>query len=102
MRIVIDGGSGPTGSKLVAKPGAHGYAAVPASPNSGVKTLTGEDLADANEGASVVVDVSNSSSFEDAAVLEFVETSTAYFGETEHSFRLMPNGHFDVERSWSQ
>src|SRR3989442_319819 len=76
MRIVVIGGSGLIGSRLVTKLGAHGHEAVPASPNSGVNTLTGEGLADVLEGAAVVVDVSNSPSFEDAAVLEFFETST--------------------------
>jgi len=76
MRIVVIGGSGLIGSKLVAKLGAYGFEAVAASPNSGVNILTGEGLADVLEGASVVVDVSNSPSFEDAAVLEFFERST--------------------------
>ena len=76
MKLVVIGGSGLIGSKLVAKLRDHGHEAVPASPNSGVNTLTGEGLADALEGAAVVVDVSNSPSFEDAAVLEFFETST--------------------------
>jgi uncharacterized protein YbjT (DUF2867 family) len=76
MKIVIIGGSGLIGSKLVAMLGEHGHQAVPASPNSGVNTLTGEGLAEVLEGASVVVDVSNSPSFEDAAVLEFFKTST--------------------------
>ena len=76
MKIVVIGGSGLIGSKLVAKLRDHGHEAVPASPNSGVNTLTGEGLADVLQGASVVVDVSNSPSFEAAAVLEFFETST--------------------------
>ena len=76
MKIVIIGGSGLIGSKLVAKLREHGHEAVAASPNSGVNTLTGEGLAEVLVGASVVVDVSNSPSFEDAAVLEFFETST--------------------------
>jgi uncharacterized protein YbjT (DUF2867 family) len=76
MKIVVIGGSGLIGSKLVTKLRDHGHDAVPASPNSGVNTLTGEGLADALQGAAVVVDVSNSPSFEDAAVLEFFETST--------------------------
>ena len=76
MKIVVIGGSGLIGSKLVAKLGEHGHEAVAASPNTGVNTLTGEGLAEALAGASVVVDVSNSPSFEDAAVLEFFETST--------------------------
>ncbi len=76
MKIVVIGGSGLIGSKLVRKLGEQGHEAVAASPNSGVNTLTGEGLAEALQGASVVVDVSNSPSFEDAAVLAFFETST--------------------------
>lgn len=76
MKIVVIGGSGLIGSKVVAKLGEHGYQAVAASPASGVNTLTGEGVAGVLEGASVVVDVSNSPSFEDAAVMEFFKTST--------------------------
>ena len=76
MKIVIIGGTGLIGSKLVTKLSAQGHEAVAASPNSGVNTLTGEGLAEVLVGASVVVDVSNSPSFEDAAVLRFFETST--------------------------
>jgi len=76
MKIVVIGGSGLIGSKLVPKLREGGHEAIPASPNSGVNTLTGEGLADALKGASVVVDVSNSPSWEDAAVLKFFETST--------------------------
>ncbi|GAA2410366.1 SDR family oxidoreductase [Actinomadura vinacea] len=76
MKIVVIGGTGLIGSKLVTKLGEHGHEAVPASPNTGVNTLTGAGLAEALTGASAVVDVSNSPSFEDAAVLEFFETST--------------------------
>src|SRR6185436_10310421 len=76
MKIVVIGGTGLIGSKLVTKLTEHGHEAVPASPNSGVNTLTGEGLAEVLKGASVVVDVSNSPSFEDAAVLEFFKTST--------------------------
>src|SRR6267142_625422 len=76
MKIVVIGGSGLIGSKVVTKLGEHGHQAVPASPNSGVNTLTGEGLAEVLAGASVIVDVSNSPSFEDAAVLEFFKTST--------------------------
>jgi uncharacterized protein YbjT (DUF2867 family) len=76
MKIVVIGGTGLIGSKLVAKLVAHGHDAVPASPGTGVNTLTGEGLAEALAGAEVVVDVSNSPSFEDTAVLEFFETST--------------------------
>ncbi|MGH9815481.1 MAG: SDR family oxidoreductase [Candidatus Acidiferrales bacterium] len=76
MKIVVIGGSGLIGSKLVAKLREHGHEAVAASPNSGVNSVTGEGLAEALKGASVVVDVSNSPSFEDAAVMKFFETST--------------------------
>src|SRR5690242_10111360 len=76
MKIVVIGGTGLIGSKVVTKLTEHGHEAVAASPNSGVNTLTGEGLAEVLTGAAVVVDVSNSPSFEDAAVLEFFETST--------------------------
>src|SRR5882672_4358414 len=76
MKIVVIGGSGLIGSKLVRKLREHGHEAVAASPDSGVNTLTGEGLAEAVKGASVVVDVSNSPSWEDAAVMKFFETST--------------------------
>jgi len=76
MKIVVIGGTGLIGSRLVAKLVAHGHDAVPASPGTGVNTLTGEGLTEALAGADVVVDVSNSPSFEDTAVLEFFETST--------------------------
>lgn len=76
MKIVVIGGSGFIGSKLVPKLREHGHEAIAASPNSGVNTLTGEGLAEVLKGASVVVDVSNSPSWEDSAVLNFFETST--------------------------
>ena len=76
MKVVVIGGTGLIGSKVVSKLNAQGYEAVAASPNSGVNTLTGEGLAEVLEGASVVVDASNSPSFEDAAVMEFFTTST--------------------------
>ena len=76
MKIVVIGGTGLIGSKLVAKLAEHGHDAVPASPGTGVNALTGEGLAEALAGADVVADVSNSPSFEDSAVLEFFETST--------------------------
>jgi len=76
MKVVVIGGTGLIGSKVVSKLNEQGYEAVAASPNSGVNTLTGEGLAEVLEGASVVVDVSNSPSFEDAAVMEFFTTST--------------------------
>src|SRR5262245_21964762 len=76
MKIVVIGGSGLIGSKVVSRLREQGHEAVAASPKSGVNTLTGEGLADALADAAVVVDVSNSPSFEDAAVLAFFETST--------------------------
>ena len=76
MKIVVIGGSGLIGSKLVRKLREQGHEAVAASPNSGVNSVTGEGLAEALKGASVVVDVTNSPSWEDAAVLKFFETST--------------------------
>jgi uncharacterized protein YbjT (DUF2867 family) len=76
MKIVVIGGSGLIGSKLVPKLREHGHEAVAASPNSGVNSVTGEGLAEAMKGASVAVDVSNAPSWEDSAVLNFFETST--------------------------
>src|SRR5882672_10107619 len=76
MKIVVIGGSGLIGSRLVKKLVEQGREAVPASPNSGVNTLTSEGLAEVLKGAQVVVDVSNSPSFADAAVMEFFQTST--------------------------
>jgi uncharacterized protein YbjT (DUF2867 family) len=76
MKIVVIGGSGLIGSKLVPKLREHGHEAVAASPKSGVNTLTGEGVAEALKGASVVVDVSNAPSWEDSAVMKFFETST--------------------------
>jgi len=76
MKVVIIGGTGLIGSKLVTRLRADGHQAVPASPDTGVNTLTGEGLAQVLTGAAVVIDVSNSPSFEDVAVLKFFETST--------------------------
>jgi len=76
MKLVVIGGTGLIGSKLVTGLIAHGYEAVPASPDTGVNTLTGEGLAEVLRGASVVVDVSNSPSFEETAVMKFFTTST--------------------------
>src|SRR5262249_34077648 len=108
LRVVVIGGTGLIGSKVVAKLREHGHDALAASPNTGVNTLTGEGLADALRGASVVVDVSNSPSFEDAAVLNFFQTSTrnllaaeARAGVTHHVIlsvvgteRLQGSGYF--------
>ena len=76
MKIVVIGGTGLIGSKVVALLTESGHEAVAASPRLGVNTITGEGLAEALAGASVVVDVSNAPSFEDQAVLEFFLTST--------------------------
>ena len=75
MKIVVIGGSGLIGTKVVNNLRQQGHAVVAASPSSGVNTVTGEGLADALSGAQVVVDVVNSPSFEDKAALEFFETS---------------------------
>ena len=83
MKIVIIGGTGLIGSKVVRKLREQGNDAVPASPDTGVNTLTGDGLAEVLKGAAVVVDVSNSPSFEDAAVLHFFQTSTANLLKTE-------------------
>jgi uncharacterized protein YbjT (DUF2867 family) len=75
MKIAVIGGSGLIGSKLVKRLRDAGHEVIAASPNSGVNTITGEGLTQALAGAQVVVDVANSPSFEDKAVLEFFETS---------------------------
>jgi uncharacterized protein YbjT (DUF2867 family) len=76
MKIVVIGGSGLIGSKVVAILAEQGHEVVASSPSSGVNTITGEGLTEVLAGASVVVDVSNSPSFEDAAVMTFFQTST--------------------------
>ena len=76
MKIVVIGGTGLIGSKVVAKLVEQGHEAVPASPRLGINTITGEGVAAALDGAAVVIDVSNSPNFEYATALEFFETST--------------------------
>src|SRR2546421_174990 len=76
MRIVIIGGTGLIGSKVVRMLRERGEDAVPAAPETGVNTLTGEGLARVLAGADVVIDVSNSPSFEDEAAMKFFQTST--------------------------
>ena len=83
MKFVIIGGTGLIGSKVVSKLRDQGNEAIAAAPNTGVNTLTGEGLAEVLEGADVVVDVSNSPSFEDAAVLNFFRTSTTNILQAE-------------------
>lgn len=76
MKIVVIGGTGLIGSKLVTRLGEYGHEPVAAARNTGVDTLTGEGLAEVLSGAAVVIDVSNSPSFEESAVMQFFETST--------------------------
>jgi uncharacterized protein YbjT (DUF2867 family) len=76
MKIVVIGGTGLIGSKVVTKLLAQGHEAIAASPNSGVNAVTGEGLAEVLKGTAVTVDVSNSPDWEDSAVLKFFETST--------------------------
>lgn len=83
MKIVVIGGSGLIGSRLVRKLREGGHQVLPAAPDTGVNTVTGQGLAQALAGAEVVVDVSNSPSFEDAAVLEFFKTSAANLLDAE-------------------
>src|SRR6266852_1189664 len=85
MKIVVIGGSGLIGSKLVPKLREDGHEAIAASPNSGVNTLTGQGLAEALKGASVVVDVSNSPSWEDAAVMKRLLPRKDRTGEADQS-----------------
>jgi uncharacterized protein YbjT (DUF2867 family) len=75
MKIVVIGGTGLIGSKVVARLKRKGHDALAAAPNTGVNTITGDGLKEAMAGAQVVVDLANSPSFEDKAVLEFFETS---------------------------
>jgi uncharacterized protein YbjT (DUF2867 family) len=76
MKIVVIGGTGLIGSKLVEKLRKHGHEPLAAAPDTGVNTLTGEGLAEALEGAQVVVDVANAPAWDDAAVLDFFQTSS--------------------------
>jgi uncharacterized protein YbjT (DUF2867 family) len=83
MKVVVIGGTGLIGSKVVDKLNAHGHEAVPAALQTGVNTLTKEGLDEVLDGADVVVDVSNSPSFEDDAVMSFFVTSTSNILEAE-------------------
>jgi uncharacterized protein YbjT (DUF2867 family) len=76
MKIVVIGGTGRVGSNVVRRLAGHGHDAVPASPATGVNTITGEGLAEVMRGADVVVDVANAPVWDDDAVLEFFTTST--------------------------
>ncbi|GGJ38627.1 SDR family oxidoreductase [Streptomyces brasiliensis] len=113
MKVVVIGGTGLIGSKVVEKLNAHGHEAVPAAPNTGVNTLTGEGLPEVLKGASVVVDVSNSPSFADDDVMSFFRTSTtnllkaeAEAGVTHHvalsvvgTERLQESGYFRAKQA---
>jgi uncharacterized protein YbjT (DUF2867 family) len=108
MKIVVIGGTGLIGSKLVTKLEVLGHEALAAAPNTGVNTITGEGLSEALDGASVVVDVSNSPSLEGGPALEFFDASTrnlldaeATAGVTHHvalsvvgTDRLQASGYF--------
>src|SRR3954451_9800943 len=85
MKIVVIGGSGRVGSNVVRRLVAQGHDAVPASPATGVDTISGEGLAEVMEGADVVVDVSNAPAWEDDAVREFFTTSTRNLLAAEHA-----------------
>ncbi|MFF2996696.1 SDR family oxidoreductase [Streptomyces sp. NPDC057950] len=112
MKVVVIGGTGLIGSKLVGRLAEHGHETVPASPNSGVNTLTGEGVAEVLRGAQVVVDVSNSPSFADDDVMEFFRTSTTNLlkaereaGVTHHvalsvvgTERLQESGYFRAKQ----
>lgn len=78
MRITVIGGTGLLGSKIVAKLSQHGHEAKAASPEAGVNTVTGEGLAEALDGADVVIDASNAPAWDDAAVLEFFQASSRH------------------------
>lgn len=88
MKVVVIGGTGLIGSKLVKKLHEHGHEVIAAAPNTGVNTVTGEGLAEALKGASVVVDVSNAPDWQDAAVLKFFETSTRNLLTNEAAARV--------------
>ena len=85
MKIVVIGGHGRIGSKVVAKLDEQGHDAVVADLKTGVNTITGEGLAEAVDGADVVVDVSNAPAWEDAAVMDFFKTATGNLLAAEHA-----------------
>src|SRR5580698_2587847 len=85
MKIVVIGGTGLIGSRVMTKLREHGHEAVSASPDSGVNTLTGAGLAEVLKGASVVVDVSNSPQWDDAAVMTSLKRPRAILSSTAAS-----------------
>jgi uncharacterized protein YbjT (DUF2867 family) len=116
MKVVIIGGTGLIGSKVVAMLNQHGHEAIAASPETGVNILTGEGLADALTGAQVVVDVANSPSFEDGPAWDFFTTATgnllaagASAGVSHHvalsvvgTDRLLASGYFRAKNAQEQ
>ncbi len=83
MKIVVIGGTGLIGSKVVSKLTQLGHEALAAAPNTGINTITGEGLAEALEGAQVVVDLANSPSFDDQAAMDFFQTAGKNLIEAE-------------------
>lgn len=116
MKIVVIGGTGLIGSKVVEKLKQKGHEAIAAAPNTGVNTITGEGLADALAGAEVVVDVANSPSFEDQAAMDFFQTAGKNLGAAEAAAgikhhvalsvvgteRLLDSGYFRAKRAQEQ
>ena len=100
MKVVVIGGTGLIGSKVVNLLRQRGDEVVAASPSSGVNTLTGEGLAEALKGAQVVVDVANSPSFEDKPAMDFFETSgRSYLGATGDARKVLTDakaGYFGI------
>ena len=92
MKIVVIGGTGLIGSKLVKKLRADGHDPLAASPNTGVDIITGKGLAEALQGAQVVVDVSNAPDWGDAAVMDFFQTATRNIIAAEAAARAAPDG----------
>lgn len=116
MKVVVIGGTGLIGSKVVDKLNEHGHEAIAAAPNTGVNTLTGEGLAEALTGAQVVVDVANSPSFEDGPAWDFFTTATGNVLTTAESAglshvvalsvvgtdRLLASGYFRAKNAQEQ
>jgi len=104
VKIVVIGGTGRIGSKVVAILRQGGHEVIAASPDSGVNTITGEGLKEAMAGTQVVVDLANSPSFEDKAVLEFFQTSGRNLHAVEAAAGVRHHGAFDrrhrPERQW--
>jgi nucleoside-diphosphate-sugar epimerase len=94
MKIVVLGGTGLIGSKVVNLLRAGGHEVVGASPSQGINSITGEGLTEALGGAQVVVDVTNSPSFEDKAVLEFFQTSTGNVSRPRRKLAWATTLHF--------